>query len=443
MDNVMAALGLAGMSTASMAIVVAVVMIVLLLMGFPMMVPLLVGAMVLLFSQFPFLEGSVIIQQMIGGISQSVLVAVPMFILAADIMIKGHTADRLLDLVQKFVGHLRGGLPMTTAMSCTLFGAVSGSTQATVVAMGQPLRPKLIEAGYSDKFAIALIINASDIALLIPPSIGMIIYGVVSGTSVGDLFIAGIGPGLMILALFSIYCYYRSVRLKIPVMPKASWSERVTALKKAALPMGFPVIIIGGIYSGMFSPTEAAAMSVAYALLLEMVIFRQVKISDLPSVALSTGLITAVVFILVAAGTAFSWVISFAKIPDLLLGDVVANAADSPYFILALISISYFVGCMFVDPIVVILILTPIFSPAVAAAGIDPVLVGTLVTLQAAIGSATPPFGCDIFTAVAIFRRPYLDVIRGTPPFIVLLLLSTVLLIVFPQIALFLPGLMK
>lgn len=443
MDSLIEFLGMGDLGMAAMAAVVAVIMVVLLLMGFPMMVPLLVGAMVLLFTQFPFMEGQVIVQQMIGGISQSVLVAVPMFILAADIMIKGHTADRLLDLVSKFVGHLRGGLPMTTAVSCTLFGAVSGSTQATVVAMGQPLRPKLIEAGYSDKFTMALIINASDIALLIPPSIGMIIYGVVSGTSVGDLFIAGIGPGLMILVLFSVYCYIKSVKLKIPLMEKASWHDRFTALKRALFPMGFPVIIIGGIYSGLFSPTEAASMSVAYALLLEMVIFRQVSFRDLPSIALSTGLITAVVFILVAAGTAFSWVISFAKLPELMLGGVIENAAANPYMVLALIAVAYFIGCMFVDPIVVILILTPIFAPAVAAAGIDPVLVGTLVTLQAAIGSATPPFGCDIFTAVAIFRRPYLDVIAGTPPFIALLLLSTVLLILFPQIALFLPGLMK
>lgn len=184
-------------------------------------------------------------------------------------------------------------------------------------------------------------------------------------------------------------------------------------------------------------------MSVLYALVLEMLVYRQVKFSDLPAIALSTGLITAVVFILVGAGAAFSWVISFAQIPDLLLGDVINNAADSPYFILALISVSFFVGCMFVDPIVVILILTPIFKPAVEAAGIDPVLVGTLVTLQAAIGSATPPFGCDIFTAVAIFRRPYLEIIKGTPPFILILLFSTVMLILFPQIALFLPGLME
>lgn len=436
-------LGLASMTTPEVALIAAIVMMVLLLMGYPMMVPLIVGAIILLFAKFSGLNPSNFVQQMIGGVEQSVLVAVPMFILAADVMIKGHTANRLLDLVAKFVGHVRGGLPVTTAVSCTMFGAVSGSTQATVVAMGKPLRPKLIEAGYSDRFSMALIINASDIALLIPPSIGMIIYGVASGTSVGDLFIAGIGPGIMILCLFAIYCWAISAYLKIPVLPKASWSARLTAMKKASLAAGFPIIIIGGIYSGTFSPTEAASMAVAYALLLEMVIYREVKISDLPQIALSTGMITAVVFILVAAGMAFSWMISFAQIPGLLLGDLLANAADNPYRVLIIIAVAYFIGCMFVDPIVVILVLTPIFSPAIAAAGLNPVHVGTIVVLQAAIGSATPPFGCDIFTAVAIFRRPYLEVIRGTPPFVIILLFSTALLIMFPQIALFLPELMK
>ena len=436
-------IGLAALDTANVALIAGVVMIVLLLMGYPMMVPLMVGAMVLMFASFPSVNPATLVQQMIGGVEQSVLVAVPMFILAADIMIKGHTADRLLDLVSKFCGHIRGGLPVTTAVSCTLFGAVSGSTQATVVAMGKPLRPRLLEAGYSDRFSMALIINASDIALLIPPSIGMIIYGVVSGTSVGDLFIAGIGPGLMILVLFALYCYVISVWKKIPVLPKADWKARWTALRKAILALGFPLIIIGGIYTGTFSPTEAASMSVAYALLLEMVIYRQVRLSDLPQVALSTGLITAVVFILVAAGMAFSWIISFAQIPNLLLGDLLATAADHPYRVLVLIAVAYFIGCMFVDPIVVILVLTPIFAPAIAAAGLDPVHVGTIIVLQAAIGSATPPFGCDIFTAVAIFRRPYLEIIRGTPPFIIILLCSTALLILFPQIALFLPQLMR
>jgi len=436
-------IGLSAMNTADVALIAGAIMIVLLLMGYPMMVPLIVGALVLMFARFSTVDPATLVQQMIGGVEQTVLVAVPMFILAADIMIKGHTADRLLDLVSKFFGHIRGGLPVTTAVSCTLFGAVSGSTQATVVAMGKPLRPKLLEAGYSDRFSMALIINASDIALLIPPSIGMIIYGVVSGTSVGDLFIAGIGPGLMILVLISLYCWFISVWKGIPVRPKADWPARLKAVRRALLAFGFPIIIIGGIYTGTFSPTEAASMSVAYALLLEMVIYRQVKLSDLPKVALSTGMITAVVFILVAAGMAFSWIISFAQIPNLLLGDILATAAENPYQVLVLIAVAYFIGCMFVDPIVVILVLTPIFAPAITAAGLDPVHVGTIIVLQAAIGSATPPFGCDIFTAVAIFRRPYMEIIRGTPPFILILLASTGLLILFPQIALFLPELMR
>jgi tripartite ATP-independent transporter DctM subunit len=416
--------------------VVALVLVGLLLAGFPMLVPLLAAALVLVVVFLAPVEPSLLVQQMIGGVSPSVLTAVPMFILAADLMTRGHTAERLLDLVLRAVGHRRGGLPITTALSCTLFGSVSGSTQATVVAMGGALRPKLLERGYPDPFAMALIINASDIALLIPPSIGMIVYGVVSGTSVSELFIAGIGPGLLILAAFSLYCWIIDPRFGVAPLERASGAERVAALGRAVLPLGFPVIVIGGIYSGLFSPTEAAAMSVLYALVLEVAVFRAVQLREIPSIAVSTGVVTAVVFILVAAGAAFSWAISFAQIPDALLGGLIPVVAASPWMLLATISVAYFVGCMFVDPIVVIMILTPIFAPAVAASGVDPVLVGTLVTLQAAIGSATPPFGCDIFTAMAVFRRPYLEVIRGTPPFVLILLGITGVLIAFPVVAL-------
>lgn len=418
-----------------------VVTVILLLMGFPMMLPLLAASLMLLFLVLQMDNVGLLIGQMISGVQTWALAAVPLFIFAADIMTRGHTANRLLDLVQSFVGHLRGGLPITTAASCTLFGAVSGSTQATVVAMGGPMRPKLLEKGYSDKFSLALIINASDIALLIPPSIGLIIYGVVSGASIGDLFIAGILPGLLLLLLFSIYCWIASIRMGIEPEPKATWLYRWRALKKAILPLGFPLVVVGGIYGGIFSPTEAAAIAVLYAVLLEVVILRSVKLTELWDVALSTGLITAVVFILVAAGNAFTYTISFAGIPQAILNPIIADIGHSQVLVLSLIAVSFFIGCMFVDPIVVILILTPLFKPAVAAAGLDPVHVGIIVTLQAAIGSATPPFGCDIFTAMAIFRRPYFDVIRGTPPFIALLLLATIILILFPSISLWLPSL--
>jgi C4-dicarboxylate transporter, DctM subunit len=285
---------------------------------------------------------------------------------------------------------------------------------------------------------MALTINASDIAFLIPPSIGMIVFGVVAKTSIGELFLAGVGPGLLIAAMFSVYSVAYARWQGIPPDERSSWRERLQAMRRAGPAIGFPILIIGSLYGGFLSPTEVAAAAVLCALLLEVVIFRAVRLRDIPAIAQSTGLITAVVFILVAAGNAFSFTISFAQIPQAVIGGLGLEGAG-PVAVLIAISIAFFVGCMFVDPIVVILVLTPIFMPLVRSAGLDPVLVGTIVTLQVAIGSATPPFGCDIFTAIAVFRRPYWEVVRGTGPFILILLAAAGLLIVFPQIALFLP----
>ncbi|KAA0916107.1 TRAP transporter large permease [Aquicoccus porphyridii] len=421
-----------------MAVTIFSIMIVLLLLGFPMMIPLIVGAFVGFYSLFGGMgQMETMVQQMMAGIRPASLIAVPMFIFAADIMTRGQSAGRLIDLVMAFVGHLRGGLAVSTAAACTMFGAVSGSTQATVVAIGGPLRPRMQKAGYNDSFILALIVNSSDIAFLIPPSIGMIIYGVVSNTSIAELFIAGIGPGLLILVLFSIYSWIYAVRNNVPTEERATWSERAQSLKRALWPMGFPAIIIGGIYGGIFSPTEAAAACVFYAIILEMLVFKELDFKGLYDTAKSTGLITAVVFILVGAGAAFSWVISFAQIPQAILAGIGIDEMGQ-IGVLVVISIAFFIGCMFVDPIVVILVLVPIFAPVVNAVGLDPVLVGTIITLQVAIGSATPPFGCDIFTAIAVFKRPYWEVIRGTPPFILILFCVSALLIFFPQIALFL-----
>ena len=415
------------------------VMLFTLLLGYPMFFPLLLAAAATLWLFYGDLPGFVLVQQFVGGITPAALVAVCMFIFAANIMARGQAADRLLRLVLAFVQHRRGGLAIASALACTLFGAVSGSTQATVVAIGGPIRPKMLRAGYPEPFTNALLINASDIALLIPPSIGMIVYGVVSGTSIGELFIAGIGPGLLILLCFCLYCLVAARRFKIPSVPRQRWGVRTARLWEALFPLGFSVIIIGGIYGGYVSPTEAAAISVLYAGLLEVVIYRELSLRDLVEIAKGTGVMTAVVFTLVGAGAAFSWMISFADLPRVLVQEYLHLGPRSGHItILLTISVVFFVGCMFVDPIVVILILTPIFHPIAVSAGIDPVLVGTLVTLQVAIGSATPPFGCDIFTAIAVFGRPYGAIVRGTPPFLLILVGISALLIAFPQVALLL-----
>ena len=411
------------------------VMCLLLIAGYPMMMPLLAATVLAFLIYFPNLGIQQIVQQMIGGVKPSALVAVPMFILAADIITRGHSAARLVDLVMRFMGHMRGGLAISVTSACALFGAVCGSTQATVVAVGGAMRPRMLRAGYRDDFTIGLIVNAADLAYLIPPSIGMIVYGVLSGTSISELFIAGIGPGLLVVVLFSGWCWFVAHRQDIPVEPRATWSERLAAMRRAIWPLGFPVLVVGGIYGGIFSPTEAAAICVLYATILELVVFRSVGIRELWDVALSTGVMTSVVFILIATGSAFSWTISYAQVPQALLAAAGLEGA-SALKVLLVINVTFFIGCMFVDSLVVMLILVPIFVPLVAAAGLDPVLVGVLITLQVAIGAATPPFGCNLFTAVAVFRRPFIEVVRGVPPFLAILTLVALLLCAFPWIAL-------
>ncbi len=410
-----------------------------LLAGFPFMVVLL-GSLILYIKLYiPGFNLTVLIQQILTGVTPPSLMCVPMFILAANIITSGKAAEKLINMVQAFFGHIPGGLPITTNASCTLFGSVSGSTQATVAAIGGTMRPMLLKAGYPSSFTLGLIINSSDIAFLIPPSIGFIVYGVATSTSVGKLFLAGIGPGLLIFFLFSVYCYFYSARRNIGQLPKAGWTERIQSLKGGLPVMGFPVVVIGGIFTGKFSPTEAAAASVAYALILESFYYKSMTFAKIRTAFLQTGVITGVVLILVGSGQAFSWLLSFLRLPQEIM-PVLFGLDPSMTRVIFVVVASYFISCMFVDPIVAIYILSPIFHPYVTASGVDPILLGVLVTLQCAIGSATPPFGCDIFTAQLIFRRPYLEVIGHTPPFILILILVTLLLVMFPGIALFLPN---
>jgi C4-dicarboxylate transporter, DctM subunit len=411
------------------------IMIVLLLLNFPMLIAMIVAPFAILDKYFPNLDPILAIQQLSGGVSAFVLLAVPMFIFAADIMCAGQTSKRLLDFVEIFVGHIHGGMGITTAATCTLFGAISGSTQATVVAIGKPMRNRLVKGGYDDSDTIALIISSAIIALLIPPSIAMIMYCVVTGASVGDLFIAGVIPGLVILLFFSVFIYFHSKRKKIPRSSTLTWDEKKKAFKDAIAPLGFPVIVFAGIYTGLFSPTEAAAVSVLYAAILELFLFKTIKFKDFEKIALSTAIVTSSVFILVAAGQLFSWVISYARIPQMLTQSLL-GPNPSQLLILVMVTIFFAVGCCFVDSIVVILIVTPIFFPVAMQAGIHPIHLGIIVTLQSAIGSITPPFGCNIFTASAIFDKPFAGVVRGLGPYLAMLVIISVLIIFFPWLSL-------
>ncbi|OGP62043.1 MAG: C4-dicarboxylate ABC transporter permease [Deltaproteobacteria bacterium RBG_13_47_9] len=414
-----------------------------LLFGFPFMIVFLGSLLLYVYIYMPDSAPGLVVtmvQQIITGVTPEALVCVPMFILSASIATSGESAARLIQVLKAFVGHLVGGLPITLNASCTLFGAVSGSTQATVAAIGGTMRPMLLEAGYPSSFTLGLIVNASDLAYLIPPSIGFIVYGVVTNTSIGMLFLSGVFPGLLICVLFSMYCYFYSRVKKIRALPKVSSAQRMKSLKDSLPVMGFPVIIIGGIYTGYLSPTEAAAASVFYALILETMVYKSLTFKKIVDAFLQTGVICGVVLIIVGAGQAFSWMISFMQIPQQLVPPLF-GADPSMLRVIIIINAIYFVGCMFTSPLILIYILSPIFQPYVVSCGIDPIFMGTLVVLQAAIGAATPPFGADIFTAQLMFRRPYREVIGHAYPFILIQLLAAIILVVFPDIALFLPKL--
>jgi tripartite ATP-independent transporter DctM subunit len=412
-------------------------LVVLLLLGFPMMVPIMVAPVACLIVYYPSINPMSLTQQMLAGIKPLSLVAVPMFIFAADIITRGQAARRLTDLVLTFLGHIRGGLAITSVGACTIFGAVSGSCQATVVAIGGSLRPRMIEDGYSESFATGLMINAAGIALLIPPSIGMIIYGVVTGSSVGELFIAGIGPGVLVFLLFSLYCYIAARGMRIKPYVKTTWRKRLGAFRRALWALGFPVVVLGTIYTGVASPTEASALAVLYAFIVEVIVYRNLGFKDIYKIALDTGLVTGVVFILLAMGAVFSWIVGFAKIPDQILPGILGPAPSAVY-LMAVIAISYFIACMFVDSIVAIMILSPIFHPQVMAQGLDPVLIGIVVTMQAAIGAVSPPFGCNIFTAMAVFRQSYFSTISRIWGFLIAWTVATILVILYPPISLWL-----
>lgn len=419
-----------------MLAVLLIIMFTCLLLGFPMFMCMLLSATVAILAFLPMMQPTTIIQQLMSGIDTFSLLAIPLFIFAADIMSAGHTARRLIDFVKAFIGHVHGGLGVTLAGTCTLFGAISGSTQATVVAIGKTLRPQMLESGYRQSDVDGLIVSAANIAALIPPSVTMIMYSVVTGASVGEMFIAGVAPGIFLFIAFSVYQYFHSKKLDVPRAPKTTWAQKGKAFMDGLLPLGFPVIIVGSIYSGLASPTEAAAISVLYAAILELVVYRTVKIRDMGKIALSTGAVTATLFILLASGQIFSLVLTYANVPQMIASGVL-GADPSQTTVLLWVTIFFFIAGMFVDPLIAVVVVTPIFYGPAVAAGIDPICLGIIITIQCILGCISPPFGANIFTACAAFDIPYMRVIRGLPPYLIIMIALSIFLIFFPEVITF------
>lgn len=411
------------------------IMFVCMFVGLPMVIGMLLASIVAMFVYFPQVGPTMLMQQLTVGVQSFVLLAIPMFIFAAEIMAEGECADRLLKMIRSLVGHRRGGIAMTTIGACTLFGACSGSTQATMVAIGRPMRSELERAGYTTAHSIGMIMCSADIAMLIPPSIVMIMYAICANCSVAEMFIAGLGPGIMLAVAFSLYEIIVFKKKGIAQQDRLTWGERLTAVRRGLLPLGFPVIILGGIYSGIFTPTEASAVAVAYTFFVELLVYRSIKLKAIFPIALRTGFTTATVFVLLAAGQAFSWIVSYAGIPQ-DIATAMASITTSPYGLLGIVCLTFMVACMFVDSLPVILIMVPIFLPIVTAAGVDPIQFGMIVTMLAAIGCETPPFGANLFTAAAIFDEPFTTLVKGIIPYELIEIALTLLMIFIPQVAL-------
>lgn len=419
-----------------MLAVLLIIMFGCLILGFPMFMSMILSSTVAILCFLPTMSDTTIIKQLMDGIDSTALLAIPIFIFAADIMSAGHTAKRLIDFVKSFLGHIYGGLGVTLAGTCTLFGAISGSSQATVVAVGKTLRPQMLEAGYIESDVDGLIVSAANIAALIPPSVTMIMYSVVTGASVGEMFIAGIAPGIFLFIAFSIYQYFHAKKHNIPRTKKTSGKEKWQTFLNSLLPLGFPVIIVGSIYSGFASPTEAAAISVFYAAFLEVVVYRTIKIKDFGKIALSTGAVTATLFILLASGQIFSLVLTYANVPQIIATNVL-GPDPSMTTVLLWITVFFFIAGMFVDPLIAVVVVTPIFYGPAIAAGVDPIWLGIIITIQCILGAISPPFGCNIFTACAAFDVSYMKVVKGLPVYLIIMIALSIFLIFCPQVITF------
>ena len=413
---------------------------VLLLLGVPVFASLGLSSLIsiVFFSDFPLM---IVVQRMIGGVDKFSLMAIPFFILAANVMKTGGIATRILNWAQAMVGHLRGGMAVTTEVACMFFGAVSGSSPATVLAIGGLTYPKLIEQKYPKGFSTGLITSSGSVALLIPPSISAIVYCSVTGASVGSLFMAGFGAGIIYGLCFLVYCYFYARKHNIPRSEKVSGRERWKITKDALWALGVPIIIIGGIYSGLFTPTESAGVSAVYAILVSLFIYKEMTLKQLWQCCVNTAGTTAQVMILLAAASAFAYVLTVGQVPQMLSAAIV-NANLGKYGFLLLVLVLMLIEGMFIDGSSAIIITAPLLYNAALGMGIDAVHFGVIMVATAAIGMFSPPFGLNLFVAQPVTGNKMGEIMKGVLPFLAISIIALLLITYIPQISMFLPNLL-
>lgn len=403
-------------------------------LGIPIAFALLVVSVALMF-YLDLFDAQIIAQNLLNGADSFPLMAVPFFMLAGEVMNSGGLSKRIVNIAMALVGHKRGGLGYVAIIASCLLASLSGSAVADAAALAALLVPMMVLAGHNRARSAGLIAAGGIIAPVIPPSIGFIVFGVASGVSISKLFLAGIVPGLMLGVALAIAWWFISRSEQVQTPPKRSRAEVMRALVEGSWAMGLPLIIILGLKFGIFTPTEAAVVAAVYSLFVSLVIYREMKVSQLYEVILSSAKTTSVVMLLVAAAMVSSWLVTIADLPGQLAA-VLEPFMDSPTLLLVVIMLLIIMVGTVMDMTPTILILTPVLMPAVTQAGIDPVYFGVLFLINTAIGLITPPVGTVLNVVSGVSKLNIEEIVRGVWPFLLAQLVVLFLLVLFPQLVL-------
>ncbi len=369
------------------------------------------------------------------------LMAIPFFVLAGVLMSTGGVAKRMVNFAIAAVGHLRGGLAIASVLACMLFAAVSGSSPATVVAIGSIVIAGMVKNGYPKEFGAGVICNAGTLGILIPPSIVMVVYAAITEVSVGRIFLAGVIPGIVLGLMLMFAVWWRAGKLKTTPPPKASMREVLRTLRESMWGLALLFIIMGGIYGGVFTPTEAAAVSAVYALIVAVFVYRDLGAKDLPHVFLEAARTTVMLMFIVANALLFAHVLTTERIPQTIAAQIVGMGME-PWMFLIVVNVILLIAGNFMEPTGIILILAPIFFPIATELGIDPIHLGIIMVVNMEIGMVTPPVGLNLFVTSGVTGMSLVQVTRAALPWLSVLLIFLVMVTYIPQISLFLPELL-
>lgn len=414
--------------------------LILLLIGVPVGVSLAVASLIVIYS-LPFLNSEFLVQGLVYGLNSFPLLAVILFTLAGNIMSRGGIANRLIRLAEVFLGRSTGGLGIVAIVACMVVASISGTGSATVAAIGLAMIPAMVRKGYDRAFSGALVAAAGGIGVIIPPSVVMIVYAVTAKVSVTDMFLAGIMPGILVGVALMVYTYIQSRRYGYQGSDTHySTKETLRIVREAILPLLMPVIILGGIYSGLFTPTESAAVGVVYGLILGVFVFRELKISELYGIILESALLVGAVLVIIGASTAFGRILTIERVPT-EIASWVLSLTDSKLLIIGAILVLLLIVGMFMETLAAIVILTPLLLPIVTSFGMSPVHFGIIMIVNLAIGFVTPPLGANLFMAAQVGQVAIEKLSRAVIGFIVAMIVAMLIITFVPWFSLALPEL--